>query len=208
MSVHGRRRTKHPRKFEGPLAEPVRLKVYHSTLAGRSPEEARQLNDQERTRAFREWVPKFNLLFAHYGLDKTNHDWVALVVHMAVDFVPGFRVVSAEKRGPGRPGLSELDDICLVVDAELVKRSLRSDGSAVSDAKAVAVLTTEPPYDSRWGRLSIPSLQNKLSRARRSKNQQVKLWQLPGEIGQLAREGLIEMYGATRQNIFVSGSKR
>lgn len=204
---HRRRRTRRPGKFTGPLAEPVRLKLHYSTLAGGSLEEARQRNIEEHQRAFREWLSKFDLLFAHYGVSIENRswndrDWPDLVARMAVDLIPGFRVVSAETRGRGHPTSSPFEDICLLVDAELVKQGLRSDGSVVSDGAAAEVLQDEPPYKARWGRLSVDTLRNKLSMARRSENPLAKFWRLEGEVRQIAREGLIEMFGATRQNIF------
>jgi hypothetical protein len=203
-----RRRTPCSRKFTGPLAKPIRLKVHFSTLADAAPKEAQQLNLEERVKAFREWLSKFDLLFAHYGLENKNRDWPALVVEMAVDLVPGFQVVNAEKRGRGRPISPQLEDICLLVDAELVKQDLGADGSAASDTKAAAVLKNNPPYKARWGHLTTESLQNKISKARRSKNPLAVQWRWTGELRQLAREGLIEMFGATRQNIFVRGNKR
>ena len=165
-----RRRTPCSRKFTGPLAKPIRLKVNFSTLADAAPKEAQQLNLEERVRAFREWLSKFDLLFAHYGLENKNRDWPALVVEMAVDLIPGFQIVDAEKPGRGHPVSSPFEDIWLLVDVELVKKDLGSDRSVVSDPKAAAVLTNEAPYKARWGHLSVPSLQNKISQARRSKN--------------------------------------
>jgi hypothetical protein len=206
-----RRRTRRPAKFTGPLAEPVRLKVHSSSLADGSPEETQQRNFEERVRAFREWISKFDLLFAHYEVKierraREERDWFELFVRVVVDLVPGFRIVSADKPGRGRRP-DPFEDICLLVDVELVKRGLGSGGSSVLDSKAVTILTNEAPYKSRWGRVTEETLRNKFSKARGSTNPLAKLWRLEGELGQVAREGLIEMFGATRQNIFVSSNK-
>lgn len=211
--MNGRpRRVPCSHKFTGPLAKPVRLEVHFSTLSDASPEDTQRLNREEHRKAFREWLSKFDLLFAHYGVniehrDWENRDWIALVTRMAVDLIPGFQIVSAGKRGPGRRP-DPFEAICLLVDVELVKRGLGSGGSSVLDSKTVAILQNEAPYKSRWGYVTEETLRNKFSKARRSTNPQAKLWRLKGDLGQAAREGLIEMFGASRPHILAGSNKR
>jgi len=112
---------------------------------------------------------------------------------MAREFVPGFQIVVGSL---GRPKTSALDNIRLLADLELVKRSNpRADGRPMSDAKAAVKLTQELPYRKRWGHLTPQAVQNRLSQVRDPQcNPLATLWQADGEVGALARQIFIGVF--------------
>ena len=201
------------RRFTGVLAEPIRIKVFHHSIAGMMEEEAKQRNAQEAKRAIETALGKLDALFRHFGIERnrrpatqaqlgeTAEEWASLALQLAHAFVPGFQIVAEQQnRERGRPKVPELDHIRLLADLELIKRSQEPRGGrAMSDAQAAVKLTQEAPYNKRWGTLTAQAIQNKMRQARDPKrNPLARFWQQEGEVGVVAREFFVRVFDVTK----------
>jgi hypothetical protein len=198
------------RKFTGLLAEPMVVKFYRRTLVGLTAADAKKKNEEEAERVQKLIQAKLDCLFAYFMITKTGNgaqDYLALSLSLAREWVPGFRVVSAGAAQRGRPSQDPLIFVRLLVDVELAKRFLKqghSDDSEVSDAKAVATLTTAPRFAKRWGNFKgrERTLANILTKARDVKINPLYAWWLqPGKRGPLGRQALISVFSSLTQNI-------
>ena len=57
------------------------------------------------TQAFlaREWINRFRILLRHYGIEESAPDkWASLLLRLALDYIPGFRLRKANKGGRPR----------------------------------------------------------------------------------------------------------
>ncbi len=190
------------RTFTGVLTKPIRIKLLAPTISGLATEEVEHRNAEAVAAAIKTVLGKVDALFEHFDIQRSGGEgeWASLALQMAREFVPGFQIVAGEKRGRGRPKNSALEPIRLLADLELVKRSNpRPDGRSMSDAKAAVKLTQELPYKKRWGHLTPQAIRNRLSQARDpQRNPFAKLWQADGEVGVLARETFIELFGISK----------
>jgi hypothetical protein len=112
---------KKPKKFAGPLAEPIAVKGYRPTLVGLTATEAAKKAAGEWVRAMKLSLAKLEYLFEHFAIAKTgdeSRDYQELSLRLAQEFVPGFQFVDAGRARRGRPTRDPLDLIRLLTDVE------------------------------------------------------------------------------------------
>jgi hypothetical protein len=86
-------RNKKP-NYKGKLAEPLHRDNYFRTpglLA--NPDEVARRGEEDLSK---ELICRLDLLFLHFGIDKT--DWMSLAIALAIAHVPGFRW--GKRKGP------------------------------------------------------------------------------------------------------------
>lgn len=202
MPARKHTRTKR-RKLPRVLAEPVAVKVYRRTLVGLTADEAKKKNEAEGARVMKLLSDKLEFLFHYFSIARTGNpadEYRALSLALAVKHFPGFRLVPAGTPGPGRPTHDSLFLMGLLVDLEQKRRSMRAAGSKVSAAKVLVALTLDPRSKKRWGRYKPRTLANFLSQARNPKiNPMYKLWNLKGQAGKEAREGITAFIAESRK---------
>ena len=124
MPKSGERAGKKVKKFTGPLAEPIVVKVYHRTLVGLTAEEAKKRNAEEWARVVKLLSDKFELLFQYFSIPKTGNvaeDYRALSWALATECFPGFQLVPAGAARPGRAAHETMFLMGLLVDVEQKK---------------------------------------------------------------------------------------
>lgn len=143
-------------KFEGPLAEPIKVSLRSKDLASfgkpLTSEEVDELNSKEFSRSFFEELQKLPLLFKHYGIDPNPDSdpygirFMRLSLCLAEDFVPGFQISSSEKpNAAGRPKNWNFEkQLQLIADFQTSRR----DGE--TQRQTLGQLLFTEPYSSRW----------------------------------------------------------
>ena len=158
------------RKFSGPLANPIVVEDARLPLPdGGAPEYRAWFERQkkiEKVRCIIEAREKMNLLFEEFSVERTGddeRDFYRLTVAMALEFVPGFRFVSSQKKkkGKGRPKVwDDLQYLHLYADlTEVMKRKI------CSQSEACSILTKMEPYKLRWGKYRKRTLENRFIEA-------------------------------------------
>lgn len=191
----------------GKLAKPIELgrppeKVTPENLAialHRSPPALAQMAskalgsdkiEEELWRVRDEWCiriereDRLELLFLHYGIDRTGNDacdFKKLALRMAIDLFSGFRVKDQPKRHKRNNPLTLL---LLLADVEAVK--LKTKSSLRSDTNALKTLSTEERFEKLWGRMEEKTLLNWLGDARKpEKNPYLRYWKICESRGDL-----------------------
>ncbi len=134
-------------KFSGVLKEPMVWMIL--------PPAGRQLFGREVTKERRQKADQHNIiqlmeriraLYEHYGIEdgSQNADF-HLAIELARDFVPGFEILTAKRRGRGKPKKwGEIKSFELLADVAFLKRKRHSA------LNACRLLTQLPEYDSRY----------------------------------------------------------
>jgi hypothetical protein len=119
-----------------------------------------------------EWIQKLDLLFDHYHLErpKDGGSYTLLTLHLARDFVPGFKDAAEEhQRGSGRPKTDTSERLKLLA---LGVKILKVTGAAKDDLDACRLFAeVENPKLASRSRSTqreqrARTLQNKLPKAR------------------------------------------
>lgn len=117
------------RPFRGPLAQPIKLKIFSPSRLGFSGEQANQKNAESAASELRTLFSKLEMLFEHFKITKTGNageDYKLLSMRPALEFVPGFQLATDEDgKGRGRPSRDHRDYMRLLADVEIVKRQMR-----------------------------------------------------------------------------------
>lgn len=94
-------------KYTGILAEPIILSTYSATMAnallnyGKSADE---LAKQKEAALFKATAERLEALERHYNIPPSHkYKEMALLLHLARDWVPGFKVLDYRPNEPGRP---------------------------------------------------------------------------------------------------------
>jgi hypothetical protein len=156
-------------RFHGVLVEPIAVNLRHTATLTDTPEgraETQSQNANEMLRALTETLEKLPALFKHYGIEWVEGEpppYVLLVLAMAREFVPGFRIKNlAIEKGRGRKQVWDFVKYSMLL-ADV--QTLRKRGAA-SDSEACAQLVKLPRYASRWNAYSKRTLENRLLEAR------------------------------------------
>jgi hypothetical protein len=162
-------RARSTQKFSGELASPIvgnRDAMGRSGLLdARSDEEIVASAADEQRRVIAEWTRKLGLLRDHYGIAQERHWELPLVLALANDFVPGFRVQFGEvpKRGRKRKWTSSRY-MSLLGDVAL----LQIEDPTRGDLDALTLLIKQQRFAERWGGEKPSSLEKRLHEARTS----------------------------------------
>jgi hypothetical protein len=134
-----------------------------------------KVNVGELRRAHTEMVDRLELLFPHYGIDRTGNaasDFQRLAVCLAGEVFPGFRIKEIDPRRYKHRRSNPLTLLLLLADMETVKqeklRRRNRINRIITDIEAVAVLTTDPRFRKEWGDKGGKTLLNWLADARDS----------------------------------------
>ena len=209
MPKRGERPSGKKMRFTGPLAKPISVRRYRSTLVGLTPDEANKKTADEFAKALKLMLGKLDLLFEYFSIAKTGNpaeDYFALSLRLAQEFVPGLRLIDADGQRRGRPREDPLVFIRLLCDLELKKRYMKqghSTDTGISDTKAIAALIRDRRFSQRWGSYEgrERTLANMLTKARDIQvNPLYHLWLQPGEGGIMVRGALIETFGSLTKN--------
>lgn len=132
-------------KFSGALNEPIvrtdRL-VLGLQVYGKPESEREEIFKAEADRIAREKGEKLLLLFEHYGIPKAAAclpvAYIYLAFHLALDCVPGMRVVEGPRRKRGAPGRWKgVDGAILILD---VKEIIAERQNGIADAIRILLL--------------------------------------------------------------------
>jgi hypothetical protein len=198
-----KRRPSITKPYSGALAEPIQVKHHEHTLLGKTKDQAEKANAAEHISAVAQMVQKFDLLFEHFGITRTQNpaeDYSALAVHLACEHVPGLRLVPAGSLRMGRPKIRDpVSLMSLLADVEVIKRRRRIVKTSASDSQALVDLTTSSTFAPRWGKYKGKNgrrvLANWLTEARDpERNPFYSFWRQEGAVGAVAREGLINVF--------------
>jgi hypothetical protein len=180
----------------GKLAEPIEITLTTFTLADAllPPEAAKmnavelrrgiieataKVNAAERQRGFTEAMDRLELLFPHYGLNRTGDDALdfrLLALAMATRQFPGFQVknINEGKRYQHKRG-NAFTLLLLLADVETIKREWKR--GTCSDTQAIMRLIADSRFASEWGSRKVETLQNWLADARDpEKNRLLPSW--------------------------------
>jgi hypothetical protein len=142
-----------------------------------SPDEVAH-HAEERAKAYelvrRAQAQKLKALARHYNMEVTWETLVPLLIRLASDTVPGFMIDYGRTPAGAPQTWTDARNAELMADVEALKRK-RSCG----DSEACRILSVNPSYRERYGKLTHASLQNQLLLARKA----------PGFSSKLLRQG-------------------